>query len=62
MGTEAAKEIFKRVFFRKETPYSAGNQESMFGLVGVADGIIPVVAGEDALVALVEGNGVFFAN
>ena len=58
MGTEAAKEIFRRVFFRKETPYSVRNQEPMPGLAGVADGTIPVVASEDASVALVEGNGV----
>ena len=34
----------------------------MSGLAGVADGIIPVVAGEDASVALVEGNGVSSTN
>ena len=62
MGTEAAKETFRRVFFKKETPYSVRNQEPMSGLAGVADGSIRVVAGEDASVALVEGNGVSFAN
>ena len=62
MGTKAAKEIFRQVFFRKETPYSARSQEPMSGLAGVADGIIPVVAGESASVALVEGNGVSSAN
>ena len=34
----------------------------MSGLAGVADGIIPVVVGEDASLALVEGNGVSPAN
>ena len=62
MGTEAAKETFRRVFFKKETPYSVRNQEPMSGLAGVADGSMRVVAGEDASVALVEGNGVSFAN
>ena len=62
MGTQAAKEIFRRVFFRKETPYSARNQEPMSGLAGVADGTIPIVAGEDASVASVEGNGVSSTN
>ena len=61
MGTEAAKETFRRVFF-KETPYSVRNQEPMSGLAGVADGSMRVVVGEDASVALVEGNGVSFAN
>ena len=62
MDTEAAKETFRRVFFKKETPYSVKNQEPMSGLAGVADGSMRVVAGEDASVALVEGNGVSFAN
>ena len=62
MGTEAAKGIFRQVFFKKETPYSVRNQEPMSGLAGIADGTIPVVAGEDALVASVEGNGVSSAN
>ena len=53
MGTKAAKEIFRQVFFRKKTPNSARNQEPMSGLAGVADRIIPVVAGEGASVALV---------
>ena len=34
----------------------------MSGLAGVANGIILVVASEGASVALVEGNGVSFAN
>ena len=34
----------------------------MSGLAGVADGSMRVVVGEDASVALVEGNGVSFAN
>ena len=62
MGTEATKEIFKQVFFKKETPYSARNQEPMSRLAGTADETMIVVAGEDASVALVEGNGVSFAN
>ena len=62
MGTKAAKEIFRRVFFRKETPYFARNQEPMSGLVGIANETMPIVAGEDASVALVEGNGVSSAN
>ena len=62
MGTEAAKEIFRQVYFRKETPYFARNQEPMSGLVGIADGNIPIVAGEGASIALVEGNGVSSAN
>ena len=62
MGTEAAKETFRRVFFGKETPYFARNQEPTAGLVGIADGTMPVVAGEDASVALIEGNGVPSAN
>ena len=59
MGTKAAKEIFRQVFLRKETPYFARNQGPMSRLAGVADEIIPVVAGEDASVASVEGKGVF---
>ena len=62
MGTEAAKETFRRVFFKKETLYFVRNQEPMSRLAGVADGSMCVVAGEDASVALVEGNDVSFAN
>ena len=62
METEAAKEIFSQVFFRKETSYFVRTQEPMSGLIGIADGIIPVVAGEDASVASVESNGVSSAN
>ena len=62
MGIKTTREIFRRVFFKKETPYSVKNQEPMSRLAGVADRTIPVVAGEDALIALVDGNGVSFAN
>ena len=62
MGTKAAKEIFRQFFFRKETPYSTRKQEPMSGLAGVVDGITPIVAGEDASVTLLEGNGVSSAN
>ena len=62
MGTVAAKEIFRQVFFRKETLYSAKNQEPMSELAGITDENMLVVAGEDASVALVEGNGVSSAN
>ena len=48
MGTKAANETFKQVFFRRETPHSVRDQEPMFGMVGVVEGIIPIVFGKDA--------------
>ena len=62
MDTKVAKEIFKRVIFSKTTPYFARNQEPMSRLAGTADGTMPIVAGDDASVALVEGNGVSSSN
>ena len=56
MGTKAAKETFRQVFFRRETPHSVRDQEPMLGMVGVAEGIIPIVVGKDASVALSGGN------
>ena len=38
MDTKDAKETFKRVFFRRNSPYSASSEASMYGLAGVADG------------------------
>ena len=38
VGTKDAKETFKRIFFRKDSPYFASGTESMYGLAGVADG------------------------
>ena len=57
MGTKAAKETFRQVFFRRETPHPVREiQEPMLGMVGVAEGIIPIVVGKDASVALSRGN------
>ena len=56
MGTKAAKETFRQVFFRRETPHPVRDQEPMLGMVGVAEGIIPIVVGKDASVALSRGN------
>ena len=38
MDTKDAKETFKQVFFRRNSPYSASSEESMYGLAGVVDG------------------------
>ena len=37
MGTKDAKETFKRVFFRRDSPYSTSSTESMYGWAGVAN-------------------------
>ena len=44
------------MFFRRETPHPVRDQEPVFGMVGVVEGIIPIVVGKDALVALSRGN------
>ena len=62
MGTKAAKETFRRVFFRRETPHPVRDQEPMLGMVGIAEGIIPIVVGKDALVALSRTTRHLFLN
>ena len=56
MGTKAAKETFRQVFLKRETPHPVRDQEPMLGMVGVAEGIITIVVGKDASVALSRGN------
>ena len=47
MGTTDAKETFKRIFFRKDSPYSASGEESMYGLAGIANGGTMIGGGGD---------------
>ena len=56
MGTKVAKETLRHVFFRKETPHHVRDRELMLGMVGNAEGIIPIVVGKDASVALSRDN------
>ena len=47
VGTKDAKETFKQVFFKKDSPFFASGEESMYGLAGVADGGTLIGGGRD---------------
>ena len=56
MGTRAAKETFRRVFFRRETPFSAEDGGPMQALAGTVEGHTHVGVGVD-MGALLPSSG-----